>query len=89
MPKVKMTKVTPGSEDGFTTNLYLKDQEYDLNDTLAKAFVEDMVEPGSCYLKMLRSPHAHAYIKSIDTSEAEKIPGVVYILTHKNCPDIY
>ncbi len=54
-----------------------------------KAYVEDMVEPGSCILKMLRSPHAHAYIKNIDTTEAEKIPGVVYILTHKNCPDIY
>jgi putative selenate reductase molybdopterin-binding subunit len=38
---------------------------------------------------MMRSPHAHAYIKSIETAEAEKIPGVVYILTHKNCPDVY
>jgi len=54
-----------------------------------KAFVEDMVEPGACVLKMVRSPHAHAYITSIDTSEAEKVPGVVYILTHQNCPDIY
>ena len=54
-----------------------------------KAFVEDMVEPGSCYLKMLRSPHAHAYVVDIDTSQAEKIPGVVYILTHKNCPEIH
>ena len=54
-----------------------------------KAFVEDMVEPGSCHLKMLRSPYAHAYINAIDTSEAEKIPGVVSILTHQNCPDIY
>ena len=54
-----------------------------------KAFVEDMVEPGSCYLKMLRSPHAHAYIRNIDASQAEKIPGVVTILTHENCPEIY
>jgi putative selenate reductase molybdopterin-binding subunit len=54
-----------------------------------KAFVEDMVEPGACVLKMVRSPHAHAYITSIDTAEAEKVPGVVYILTHQNCPDIY
>ena len=42
MPKVKMTKSTPGSEDGFTTNLYLVDQEYDLSENLAKAFVEQM-----------------------------------------------
>ena len=54
-----------------------------------RAFVEDMVEPGSCHLKVLRSPHAHAYIKNIDTSEAEALPGVVHIVTHKNCPDIY
>ena len=48
-----------------------------------KAFVEDMVEPNSCYLKMLRSPHAHAYIRDIDASQAAKIPGVVTILTYK------
>lgn len=54
-----------------------------------KAFVEDMVEPGTCILKMLQSPYAHAYITSIDTSEAEKVPGVVTIITHKNCPDVY
>ncbi|MBI4859518.1 MAG: molybdopterin-dependent oxidoreductase Mo/Fe-S-binding subunit [Candidatus Riflebacteria bacterium] len=54
-----------------------------------KAFVEDMVQPGACVLKMVRSPHAHAYVTSIDTSEAEKEPGVVYILTHENCPDVY
>lgn len=54
-----------------------------------KAFVEDMVEPDTCYLKMLRSPHAHAYIKSIDTSAAEAMDGVVLVVTHKNCPDVY
>lgn len=54
-----------------------------------KAFVEDMVEPGACVLKMLQSPHAHAYITSIDTAEAEKVDGVVMIITHKNCPDVY
>ncbi len=54
-----------------------------------KAYVEDMVLPGSCHLKMLGSPHAHAYIKSIDTAEAESMPGVVMVITHKNCPDVY
>ncbi len=53
------------------------------------AFVEDMVRPGSCHLKMLRSPHAHAYVKNIGTTEAEAMPGVVHIVTHKNCPDVY
>jgi putative selenate reductase molybdopterin-binding subunit len=54
-----------------------------------KAFVEDMVEPGSAALKMLRSPHAHAYITSIDASEALSLPGVLAVITHENCPDVY
>jgi putative selenate reductase molybdopterin-binding subunit len=54
-----------------------------------KAFVDDFVEPGSCVLKMLRSPHAHAIVKRVDTSEAMKVPGVVFIGTKDNCPDVY
>ncbi len=54
-----------------------------------RAFVEDMVEQGSCHLKMLRSPHAHAYITQIDTQDAEELPGVVSVITYKNCPDVY
>lgn len=52
-----------------------------------KSFVEDFVEKDACILKVLRSPYASAYIKDIDVEEAEKIPGVVYILTYKNSPD--
>jgi putative selenate reductase molybdopterin-binding subunit len=54
-----------------------------------KVFVEDFVTPDACILVMLRSPHAHAYIKSIDTSQAEKVPGVLKILTAANCPDTF
>ena len=54
-----------------------------------KVFVEDYVSKDACILVMLRSPHAHAYIKSIDTSEAEKVPGVVKIITAANCPDTF
>ena len=35
---------------------------------------------------MVRSPHHHAKILSVDTSEAEKVPGVVRVLTHKDVP---
>lgn len=52
------------------------------------AFVEDRVRPGACHLKILRSPHAHAYISRIDVSRAEALPGVVFVLTHLNAPDI-
>jgi len=54
-----------------------------------KSFVEDRVEVGANILIMLRSPHAHAYINSIDTTEAEQAPGVVTIITAFNCPDVY
>lgn len=53
------------------------------------AFVEDRVRPGHCHLKVLPSPHAHAYIRHIDTSRAEALPGVVAVFTYKNCPDVW
>ena len=51
-----------------------------------KAFVEDFVASDACFLKVLGSPHASAYVTKIDVSKAEKLPGVVYILTHENSP---
>ncbi|HVP39434.1 MAG TPA: molybdopterin-dependent oxidoreductase Mo/Fe-S-binding subunit [Candidatus Saccharimonadales bacterium] len=54
-----------------------------------KSYVEDMVEPGACHLRMLGSPHAHAYIKRLDTRAAEAMPGVVLVLTHRNTPEVY
>src|SRR5512143_4115245 len=46
----------------------------------------DIHVPGMVYGKILRSPHAHARIVSIDTSEAEKLPGVLAVATHKDFP---
>ena len=37
--------------------------------------------PGMLYGKVLRSPHAHARIRSIDTSAAAKLPGVKAVIT--------
>jgi len=53
------------------------------------SFVEDYVADNTLHLYVLRSPHPHAEIVSIDTSEAEKMKGVEYILTHKNSPKKY
>lgn len=50
------------------------------------AFVEDYVAPDALHLYVLRSPYPHAEIVSVDTSEAEKMPGVEFILTHENSP---
>jgi len=44
-------------------------------------FVEDITLPGMLYAAIKRSPYAHARIISIDTSKAERLPGVVAVLT--------
>ena len=48
----------------------------------------DIRLPGMLYGAVLRSPHAHARILSIDTSEAEKFPGVYAVVTAKDLPDL-
>jgi xanthine dehydrogenase molybdenum-binding subunit len=40
--------------------------------------------PGLLYAKVLRSPHAHARIRKLDVSEAERLPGVHCILTYQD-----
>lgn len=52
------------------------------------AYVEDMYFQELVHVKMLRSPHAHAIIKSIDTSKASALPGVLDILTYENTPQV-
>jgi len=47
--------------------------------TGAGQYTDDVVLPGQTYGVFLRSPYAHARIKSIDTSKAAKAPGVVKI----------
>ncbi len=49
--------------------------------TGSSQFVDDIDVDGMLHGVVLRSPHAHAVIKSIDTSAAEKLPGVAAILT--------
>lgn len=45
-------------------------------------FVEDLpVNADTLHMKVLRSPHAYAQIKAIDTDKANQLPGVVSILT--------
>ncbi|MFC1861146.1 hypothetical protein ACFLYL_02550 [Chloroflexota bacterium] len=52
-------------------------------------YISDIQLPGMLYARFLRSPHAHARIKNIDTSKAEELPGVKYILTYRNVPRIH
>jgi CO/xanthine dehydrogenase Mo-binding subunit len=49
-------------------------------------YTSDFYLPGMLYLKILRSPHPHARIVSIDISKAQALPGVKVVLTHKDMP---
>ncbi len=49
-------------------------------------YVQDLTLPGMLYARILCSPHASARIVSIDTSEAERLPGVRAVLTGAQLP---
>ncbi len=53
----------------------------------AERYTFDVAPEGLLHIKMLRSPHPHAKILSIDKSAALKIPGVQAVLTYEDAPD--
>ena len=44
-------------------------------------YLDDMTLPGMLHMAILRSPHAHARIKSVDTAAAGAMPGVIAVVT--------
>jgi xanthine dehydrogenase molybdenum-binding subunit len=52
-------------------------------------YTNDVQLPGMLYAKVLRSPHPHANIKSIDVSKAKAMPGVKAVLTNENCKVVW
>ncbi len=51
------------------------------------AYGADIALPGMLHARVLRSPHAHARILRIDTSAAERLPGVRAVVTHADFPE--
>jgi len=47
-------------------------------------YASDVYLPGMLYAKILRSPHPHAKIVSIDAEKAKALPGVKTVLTAKD-----
>jgi CO/xanthine dehydrogenase Mo-binding subunit len=84
----------------MTSNLVLSNVEYDVvgkrpirHDGVDKVtgkatYGGDVKVPGQVRGKILRSPHAHAKIKSIDTSAAEAHPGVLAVVTAKDLAEV-
>jgi carbon-monoxide dehydrogenase large subunit len=56
--------------------------------TGAAQYLDDLKLPGMTHVAVLRSPYAHARIKSIDTTQAEAHPGVIAVYTGKDFEDI-
>ena len=82
----------------MTSNIVLSEVEYNVvgkrplrPDGVDKVtgraqYGDDTNMTGTLRAKVLRSPHPHARIKSIDTSKAEAFPGVRAIVTAKDLP---
>lgn len=83
----------------YKPNMVLSTQEYRVvgtrpirHDGLDKVtgrarYGADINMPGLLYAKILRSSHAHARIKSIDTSKAMELPGVKAVVTAADLPE--
>ena len=52
------------------------------------AYGADLDLPGMLWAKLVRSPHAHARIKKIDTSKAKALPGVKAVITASDLPHL-
>ena len=50
----------------------------------AADFVADVTLPGMVWMSLLRSEHGHARIRSVDTAAAERMPGVLKVVTGKD-----
>ena len=53
------------------------------------AYTGDVRVPGMLYGRVLRSPHPHARIRSIDVSRAEAMSGVKAVITHEQAPVVW
>ncbi len=57
--------------------------------TGAACYTDDLVLPRMAHGKILRSPHAHARIRGIDTSKAEALDGVYAVMVGSELPKTY
>ena len=71
----------------YTGKSVLRVDAYDKATGRAK-YVDDLCTADALVMKICHSKIAHGYVKSVDTSAAEAVPGVVKVLTCFDVPDI-
>ena len=80
MPRIKMLRSTPGSEDGLSTNLYLKDHEYDVPHELALAFITHMGVAVQVRVRVANpEPSEKAVIEKVPEIKVEPVKPVVLV----------
>ena len=85
--KIKDIKEIKETENGFSivgTNYVRIDGEDKV--TGRAKYTADISMPGQLWAKFVRSPYAHAVIKSIDASAALALPGVKAVITGEDFP---
>lgn len=80
-----------GEQVQFKNDQAVVGKEYRRVDAIEKVtgrakYAEDIVMPGLLHGKVLRSPHHHARLMKLDTSSAERLPGVIRVITAKDIP---
>ncbi|MGI6612869.1 MAG: molybdopterin-dependent oxidoreductase [Fastidiosipila sp.] len=82
----QLTTYTSGNDSKIGQSFPIRDAVLKVKGELQ--YVGDMTVARMLHAKVLFSPKPHARIVDIDTSEAEKLPGVRAVVTHKNTPAV-
>ena len=69
-------------ENGYVGRRGLRPKEAPEKVTGRAVFTNDIYLPGMLYVKIFRSPYAHARIKKMDSSKAEALPGVWAVIRY-------
>jgi CO/xanthine dehydrogenase Mo-binding subunit/aerobic-type carbon monoxide dehydrogenase small subunit (CoxS/CutS family) len=82
----KLDVAEPAVQDGLRAGARIGKPDGLLHVRGASKYAADLKREGMLFAKILRSPHHHARIRSIDTSEAEAMDGVHAVITYKDIP---
>src|ERR1700680_3866629 len=87
-PKPASTRVPPGGAEAMAITTMIGAKIHRREDPRLVSgegrYIDDFSRPGTLSPAVIRSPHAHAGLNSIDITAATKAPGVVAVYTHKD-----